>query len=133
MSKPVTAQNIQTDVNTIRELAIAMKLGFENMERQRQSDREYLEKLIQANKELIQANRELIQANREALEKRIAFLENLMLALITIVLTQIVYVVWNDRKNRPATQPTSYFQKTVPLQEFEKLLKRVQELESQRA
>ena len=143
-----SAQSGTGNINTIRELAIMVKTGFENIERQRQADKEamenqrkadrelmeqhfeYLEKLIQANKEALE---KLIQANKEALDKRMAFLENLMLVLITTALTQLVYIIWNDRKSRPiATKQVHHsVSKTVPLEEFEKLLKRVQQLEKQ--
>ena len=138
LTPKLSSAQIDTDnVNTIRELAIMMKAGFENIERQRQADREameqrfeYLEKLIQAHKEALE---KLIQANKEALERRMAFLENLMLVLITAVLTQLVYVIWNDRKTHPkvAKQAHHSLPKTVPFEEFERLLKRVQQLEKQ--
>ena len=136
---PTMAQSPKTDINTIRELAIIMQLGFENAEKQRQADKEaiekrfeYLEKLIQANKESLE---KLIQANKEALDERIDFLENLILGLlglaVSIVASLAGYLVWTQRRERELAQKTTT--QTMPLEEFQKLLEQVQALEQQRA
>ena len=135
----VSHAQTNSQVNTIGELAVAMKLGFENMEKQRQADREYLEKLIKASQEALekqrQADREylekIIQANQEALEKRIAFLENLMIVLFTTVVTQLGYTIWSDRKDRQRTQAKTPPNKVLSENQLEQLLKRIEALEKQ--
>ena len=143
---PAMAQSPKTNINTIRELAIIMQLGFENAEKQRQADRElmekrfeaiekrfeYLEKLIQANKEALE---KLIQANKEALDERIDFLENLMFGIfglaVSVVFSLAGYLVWTQNKERELAQKTTT--QTIPLEEFQRLLQQVQALEQQRA
>ena len=141
---PAMAQSPKTDINTIRELAIIMQLGFENAEKQRQADKEAMEKRFKALEKQRQADREaiekrfeylekLIQANKEALDERIDFLENLMLGLlglaVSIVAGLAAYLVWTQSRERELAQGTA---KTISSEDFQRLMQRVQQLEQQR-
>ena len=138
---PTMAQSPKTDINTIRELAIIMQLGFENAEKQRQADRELMEKRFEAIEKrfeylekLIQANKESIQASKEYLDNRIDFLQNLMLGLLGLAVSVVVglaaYLVWTQSRERELAQGTA---KTISSKDFQRLIQRVQQLEQQRA
>ena len=130
---PAMAQSPKTDINTIRELAIVMQLGFEsvnkqfeNAEKQRQADKEAIDKRFEYLEKLI-------QTNKEALDKRIDFLENLILGLLGLAVSVVVglaaYLFWTQSRERELAQKTA---KTMSLEEFQRLLQQVQQLEKQR-
>ena len=137
---PAIAQSPKADINTIRELAIIMQLGFENAEKQRQADKEvldkrfeYLDKRFAAIDKRFEALERMIQANKEDLDKRIDFVQSLVLAqfslAVAIVIGLAAYLVWTQNRERELAQKTG---KTMSLQEFQKLLKQAQALEQQR-
>ena len=136
LTMPATAQNPKTNVNTIRELAIVVQLGFENAEKQRQADREAAEKQRQADREAAekqrQADREAIDKRFDALEKRIDLLENLIFGIFGVLVSigggLVGYLIWTQKRERELAQGIGTM---ISLQDFQQLMQRVQAIEKQ--
>ena len=126
---PAIAQNPKTDINTIRELAIVMQLGFESVNKQFEN----VNKQFENAEKQRQADKEAMEKRLQALEKHIEFVQSLVLAqfslAVAIVIGLAAYLVWTQNRERELAQKTG---KTMSLQEFQKLLKQVQALEQQR-
>ena len=145
-TQQVSAQASKTDINSIRELAIAIQLGFEkvqiqfeNMEKQRQADKEALDRRFESMDkrfESMDKRFESMDKRFESLEKRISFIETLMIAQLTAIFTLIAslgaYVIWTQNRERKLAQTQAGIQ-SISSEDFQQLLKRVQELEAQRA